>query len=108
VTTGSKDPGLQQERTALAWRRTGLSLVVAAVAVARLADLDGASAAVAIALGALVLALWAVLLTTRRGRGTTPSLREPVFDSMLYDGVLPALLTATIGLLCVAEIASLL
>ncbi|MFE0676234.1 DUF202 domain-containing protein [Streptomyces sp. NPDC058867] len=52
-----RDPGLQPERTRLAWRRTTLASTVAAVLAARTALHDGPSAS-GIALCALCALLW--------------------------------------------------
>jgi hypothetical protein len=76
------DPGLQPERTALAWRRTGLAVAVGAVAGARV--LGPALGAGAVAVGVLGLALAALFLagSTRRARRTQTAL--------LHDGHLAA------------------
>ena len=99
------DPGLQQERTALAWERTGLSLTAAAVGVGRhaLGHL-GWAVLVPCALVA-VCGLWVWLDAQRRGRQAAASTREPAFDSLLRDGRLPALVAALVAVLCLAEAA---
>ncbi|MER7889461.1 DUF202 domain-containing protein [Micromonospora sp. NPDC094482] len=66
------DPGLQPERTRLAWRRTGFSVTVVAVLALRIAlasDLAGAllAALTVLASGGLLLLCW------WRGTGTGPA-----------------------------------
>ncbi|MBZ9639102.1 DUF202 domain-containing protein [Streptomyces sp. PSKA30] len=57
VATPERDPGLQPERTRLAWRRTTLSGTVAAVLAVRTA-LHGGASAPRLVVGALCCALW--------------------------------------------------
>ncbi|MGX4693138.1 DUF202 domain-containing protein [Streptomyces sp. JNUCC 63] len=56
-----RDPGLQPERTRLAWRRTTLAGTVAAVLAARTA-LQGGASAPGLVVGALCCALWLAFL----------------------------------------------
>ncbi|MFB7090627.1 DUF202 domain-containing protein [Streptomyces sp. NPDC056296] len=62
-----RDPGLQPERTRLAWRRTTLSGTVVAVLAARTALHGGATPATVIA-AALCCALWLAFLRIAHGR----------------------------------------
>ena len=62
-----RDPGLQPERTRLAWRRTTLASTVAAVLAAKTALHGGASAAGVVAC-ALICALWVGFLLVAHQR----------------------------------------
>ncbi|MFI9101621.1 DUF202 domain-containing protein [Streptomyces fildesensis] len=76
-----RDPGLQPERTRLAWRRTTLSCAVAAVLAGRQAVHRGLSGVgiVGVALGALV---WlAFLLVAQRRIRLMDAPRPPVMTS---------------------------
>ncbi|MFI7518487.1 DUF202 domain-containing protein [Micromonospora globbae] len=68
----ARDPGLQPERTRLAWRRTALALTVVTVLAVRLAftgDLGG------VLLAGVALVVWGAVLPVcwRRGTGTGPA-----------------------------------
>jgi hypothetical protein len=100
MTDGSRlfDPGLQPERTALAWRRTGLAVAVGAVAGARvLTPTLGAGALVVAALG-LVLAVLFLLGSTRRARRAQIALLR---DGHLASGP-GGRLVAAVCIACVA------
>ncbi len=91
--------GAQLERTALAWHRTGLSVVVAAAVLARLTYEDlGPPALVALA-GCLGLCGW-MLLGTRRQRRLAPAERRTV-------GGWGAAVAGGIALLGLTELAAL-
>ncbi|MDE9364386.1 DUF202 domain-containing protein [Luteipulveratus sp. YIM 133132] len=72
---GVPDPGMQAERTALAWRRTALSVAVASLGALRIGSTTGS--AVGIVLGLVALA-WAGALgwsARVRGRGALARMR---------------------------------
>ncbi|MFF1378201.1 DUF202 domain-containing protein [Streptomyces sp. NPDC058308] len=71
-----RDPGLQPERTRLAWRRTTLSATVAAVLAAR-AVLHGGPTAPNVLACALCLLLWLGFLAVAHRRMAGLTAREP-------------------------------
>ncbi|MEV6500616.1 DUF202 domain-containing protein [Streptomyces prunicolor] len=94
--TPDRDPGLQPERTRLAWRRTTLSSTVAAVLAAK-AALHGGIRAEGIIICALCCTLWLAFLTVAHHRIST-----------LTAGGTPPPLTprhATTAVLCTVAVA---
>lgn len=104
----ARDPGLQQERTALAWRRTGLALVVGALTVGRLTMDTLGSGVVLPAAVALLLATWVVGVTLRSRRYAVAHPEEPHFDRLLRDGRVPAVVALVAGALALGELVSAL
>lgn len=91
-----RDPGLQPERTRLAWRRTTLSGTVAAVLAVRTALHEGASPA-GLTVCALCCAFWLGFLLVARFR----------IRRLAQSAVPPALTArlATAAVLCTAAVA---
>ncbi|MEU7325680.1 DUF202 domain-containing protein [Streptomyces griseoviridis] len=94
---GSRDPGLQPERTRLAWRRTTLSSTVAAVLAVKTVLHDSTSATGVVA-GALCGVLWLGFLALAHRRTRT----------LAANPVPPALTTrhATAAVLCTVALAA--
>lgn len=92
------DPGLQPERTALAWRRTGLALTVASlVAVRILPQVLGAWAVVPAGLG-VTLSVAVLVVAHRRHVRVHRLLVGSDSDRVpLSSGVLPLLVTVVAG-----------
>ena len=86
------DPAAAQERTTLAWRRTGLALVVGALTIGRLALEDLGEAVVVPSI--LVAALAACVLVSAAGARRLTGGRdgEPEL-SVLRDGRLPGVVS---------------
>jgi len=77
------DPGLQPERTALAWRRTGLAAAVGAIAGTRVLVPTLGAGALVVGLLGLTLAALLVLGSTRRARRAKACLLQ---DGNLVSG----------------------
>lgn len=101
-----RDPGLQQERTALAWRRTGLALVVGALTIGRLTMTTLGPTVLVPAFIAAALAAWVVSVTLRGGRYSWTHPDEPQFNRILSDGKVPAVVTVVTMSLGLGELVS--
>ncbi|TDC48651.1 DUF202 domain-containing protein [Jiangella ureilytica] len=96
------DRGAQNERTALAWTRTALALLVGIVLASRLAAESLGPAAVVFGLVVAPAALLVLLLARRRYRRSHEALQTA---RALPDGKLPGLVALVTLLLAVLEIA---
>ncbi|KQZ74871.1 MULTISPECIES: DUF202 domain-containing protein [unclassified Nocardioides] len=101
----TRAPGLQQERTLLAWRRSGLSLFVAALVISRIALVESAPVLFVGGAAGAVLALWVAASALRRGRWSVRSKAEPEFVLLLRDGMLPLAVSVVAGGLCLVVLA---
>lgn len=98
------DRAVSNERTALAWQRTALSLVAAAAILARLTMEDVPLVAVGLLMAALGLTTWVFLASRRRYAGTAGLHAGAVGRG----GRAPAALALATCLLCITELAALL
>ena len=98
------DPGLQPERTALAWRRTALSVAVGSLAAGRLLEplLGGVGwvlAAAGITLGiGMALAARRRAAVINRALAATGDLREGPGAGLLAGAAVVAVLVGVVGL----------
>lgn len=96
------DPGLQPERTSLAWRRTILSMVVGSVVSARLLHDSLASKALVATIPLVLAAGIALYVLHRRHRGVTSQLTNYDRGTYASDGRLQAAvatMTVILGLI---------
>ena len=90
---------LANERTLLAWLRTGLALVAGGVAVATYApDLGVPWGSGAVALGLVLIGLITALAGYRSWRGNEDAIRN---DQALPQGLLPTVLAAAVAVVVV-------
>jgi uncharacterized membrane protein YidH (DUF202 family) len=97
------DPAAPQERTSLAWRRTGLALLVGALTIGRLTLETLGPAVVAPTMLATALAAWVVLASLRTRRLGRAHPGDPTF-SVLADGRLPAVVAGLVAALALGEL----
>lgn len=97
------DPAAPQERTSLAWRRTGLALLVGSLTIGRLTLETLGPAVVAPTMLATALAAWVVLASLRTRRLARAHPGDPTF-SVLADGRLPVVVAALVGALALGEL----
>jgi len=104
-TRSASDHSAPQERTALAWRRTGLALLVGVLTIGRLTlDTLGPAVLVPCALG-VVLAGWVLIASLGQRRVARANADEPAF-SVLADGRLPVVVAGLVAGLALGELAS--
>ena len=99
-----RDPGLQNERTALAWQRTALSMLAASAVMARLTWSSGGVGALVILVVAAGLSLWVFI----ESRGRYAHSAEMRLRPRPRGGRAPLALTVAAALLGSAELWSLL
>lgn len=93
--SSGRDAGLQQERTTLAWRRTGLALLVGALTIGRL-TLDTLGPVVVVpSVMVACLAGWVAVEALRSRRLSRAHPDEPGY-SVLADGRLPLVVTVVL------------
>jgi putative membrane protein len=101
----ASDATAPQERTALAWRRTGLALLVGALTIGRL-TLDPLGPVVVLpTVIAASLACWVLVEALRARRMARPHPDQPGF-SVLADGRLPVVVAGLVGGLALGELAA--
>jgi putative membrane protein len=101
----ASDATAPQERTALAWRRTGLALLVGALTIGRLTlDTLGPAVVLPTVIG-VTLAGWVLLEAFRARRLARPHPEQPAL-SVLADGRLPVVVAGLVGGLALGELAA--
>jgi uncharacterized membrane protein YidH (DUF202 family) len=102
--TAEPDPGAGNERTALAWQRTALSVLAGSAALTKLtADRLGIAATLSVVVGA-PLALWVLVESRGRYKHTAGFRRRP----RERGGRAAAALAAATGALCLTELLAVL
>ncbi len=96
-------PGTPNERTALAWQRTALSLMVAAVAVVRLTFGDLGPVALVVLACSLPLAAWVLVESRLRYRDRA----EVAKRRRAHDGLAGLVLTIVLASLALTELAAI-
>ena len=95
------DPGAQNERTSLAWTRTGLAVLVAVLLATRLAADRLGAIVVAFAVITVPAAVVILLAAGRRYRHSHRALHE---GRVLPDGRLPGMVALVVVLLALIEL----
>jgi len=98
MTEAPFDPGLQPERTLLAWRRTALAVAVGFVVAGRLAAPVLGAGAIPVAVAGLLAAAACYLLATQRYRTAHDDLTAGT-GSLTHGAVPIALLAGGVGAL---------
>ncbi|MGL4176516.1 MAG: DUF202 domain-containing protein [Dermatophilaceae bacterium] len=99
------DPAAAQERTTLAWRRTGLALLAVTVTIGRLGlEVLPPVVVVVPTLGAAGAAGW-VVIRAARSRSEVPDGRGTAL-LVLRDGRLPALIAVVVAAAAIGELAA--
>ena len=99
------DATAPEERTALAWRRTGLALLVGALPIGRISLSALGPVVVVPTVIAVSLAGWVVVAALRARRMTRLHPDQPAF-SVLADGRLPGVVAGLVGGLALGELAA--
>lgn len=90
----------------MAWRRTGLALIVGALTIGRLTMSTLGIAVFVPAAVAVALAAWVVATSLRRGRYASTHPGEPAFTDLLHDGKVPAVVALVTCSLALGELLS--